>query len=527
MPKLTFKNEKFVISGTDARDTVMLSEWEKSLQRQDQYTTTDVKAAARFRFVADERAERIFERALVKRYETPSTPLPRFLDPHQADGVRWILTRSRSYLAHAPGAGKTAEAIIGAMLTKGIGKAVFIVPPSLTANWAREIGKFWELAHHDEHSKRYLPAWPAIAVIPDSSRQDFTGWNADYIIVPDSMLTKLWVYSRLGQLDIKFIAVDEASRFKESTAQRTIALFGGVLKDGRKAEGLIQKARHAVLLDGSPMPNRPMELWAPTYAMAPECIDFMSQSDFGFRYCGATLNKFGQWEYKHSSREGELKQRLQKDFMHVVTEDRLGHSERKRSLLFMNDDVRGAVQKKWELANLSKINFDELDEETSQGKLASFRAELGLKKVEWVADYTRMRLEQGENVLLFVWHREVAFKLMDALCSFGPCLVIGGTDSEERERAFEEFQAGRRKLIIGNIAAMGRGHNLQRADRIIFGEFSWTDETNLQCEKRASRKGRDAELPVKCDYIVCPNSMDEPVLNAVFKKAARVKKVIG
>ena len=78
-----------------------------------------------------------------------------------------------------------------------------------------------------------------------------------------------------------------------------------------------------------------------------------------------------------------------------------------------------------------------------------------------------------------------------------------------------------------NIAAGGRGHNLQRADRVVFAEWAWNDETNKQCEKRASRKGRDKDLPVRCNYIVCPNSMDEPILNAVFKKTESVKKVIG
>ena len=65
-----------------------------------------------------------------------------------------------------------------------------------------------------------------------------------------------------------------------------------------------------------------------------------------------------------------------------------------------------------------------------------------------------------------------------------------------------------------------------RADRVIFAEFSWTDETNRQAEKRASRKGSDKEF-VRCEYIVSPNSMDEVVLQSVFTKQKRVEKVIG
>jgi hypothetical protein len=67
---------------------------------------------------------------------------------------------------------------------------------------------------------------------------------------------------------------------------------------------------------------------------------------------------------------------------------------------------------------------------------------------------------------------------------------------------------------------------LQAADRVIFGEFSWTDETNKQAEKRASRRGSTKSV-VRCDYIVAPGTLDEPVLTSVFRKAANVKRVIG
>lgn len=477
-------------------------------------TALSLPDAVKYGGIADKTARKVFDRILVTRYESPSAPLPPFLDPHQVVGVRHILTRSRSYLAHAPGAGKTAQAIVAAVLTGGRGKVVFIVPPTLTVNWEREIWKFTEWAG----------VWPVTQVIPGTDRKDQVNWGADFFIVPDSMLTKDWVMDGLTGLDIRFIAVDEASRFKEPTAQRTLALFGGKLKGGRQSHGLIAGARHAVLLDGSPMPNRPMELWAPTYAMAPEAIGFMSQQDFGFRYCGAKMNDFGQWEFKYSSNETELSLALQKDFMHVVTEGELCHPERRRSMLFMPTDVRSVQHKAWEKGNLSVTDFSE---EMCEGALATFRAELGLRKVPFIADYVAERLERkNESILLFVWHRNVAQLLAKRLSKFSPALVIGGTPEVLRESAFKDFQEGKTKLIIGNISAMGRGHNLQKADRVIFGEFSWGDETNKQAEKRASRRG-STKLMVRCEYIVCPNSMDEPVLSSVFRKANAVRRIIG
>ena len=273
------------------------------------------------------------------------------------------------------------------------------------------------------------------------------------------------------------------------------------------------------------MPNRAMELWAPTYALDPMSIDCMDHDDFGFRYGGATLNERGAWEYKGTSREAELKARLQKSFMHVVTEDKLSHPERRRSILMMNEDVRSPEHKTWERKHLGSIeSFDDRE----PGELAHFRQELGRRKVPFIGQYVKDRLaNKNESILLFVWHRDVAQMLSTYLQNFKPGLVIGGTKSEDRERIFKDFQSGKCRLIIGNIQAMGRGHNLQKADRVIFGEFSWTDELNKQCEKRASRRGRDHTAFVRCEYICAPGSIDEKVLRSVFAKERRVKKVIG
>jgi len=473
----------------------------------------DLAEAVKSRNAASFAVEKILKRRLQEFYKAPSLsgfpPFLNRLDTHQVVGLQWILKRKRSYLAHAPGAGKTCQAILAAVLAEGPGQNVFIVPPSLVENWKREILKVTE----------WVDLWPSIGVVGGSNDQERVAWNADFLIVPDSMLAKDWVYERLRKIRIKVLAVDEASRFKEPTAQRSLALYGGRSGDV-SYPGLYQSARHVVFLDGSPMPNRPLELFAPTFALDPESIGCMGMDDFGMRYCGARPNERGVWEYKFSSNEKELHQKLTKSFMHVVTEAELSHPERRRSMLFMTD-VRSRKQKTWERKNLGSL---ELTESASQGELARFRKELGLRKVPWIAAYVHDRLvEKKESVLLFAWHREVVLELEACL---GPGVVMGGTPAKERERLFEEFQSGKRKLLIMNIAAGGRGHNLQRADRVIFGEFSWSDETNKQCEHRAARRGNEKEF-VRSDYIVCPNSMDERVLSSVFTKEKRVREVIG
>lgn len=476
----------------------------------------DLAGAFKFRRYGDQTAKRVINRSFAKFYNTPQLPPLKFLDPHQREGIKWILSRSRSYLAHAPGAGKTCQAIVASLLSSTSGSVLFIVPPTLTLNWQREVVQFSSL----------MGIYSTVSIVPLSAEELSMNWEADFIICPDSMITKRWVYKNLLHLKKKFIAVDEASRLKECTTQRSKAFYGGKI-DEINYPGLFQDCSHCVFLDGSPMPNRPMELWAPCYALNPWAIGFMDYSEYGRRYCGPRINERGHWEFKHSSNENELKARLQKNFMHVVREDELEHPERLRSMLFINEEVRTPSMKEWERKNLKAILSHPLKEGAERADLAHQRKEIGLRKTHWVANYVKDRLEnKNESILLFAWHREVCEALSLYLEQYKPDIIYGGVTNDKREKAFRAFQSGARRLLIGNIQALGRGHNLQRADRVIFAEYSWTDELNKQCEKRSSRRGNN-KSHIRCEYIVAPDSMDEIILNSVFTKAARVKKIVG
>jgi SWI/SNF-related matrix-associated actin-dependent regulator of chromatin subfamily A-like protein 1 len=521
-PKLTFNSGQFFLEGLTPYPTSR-----KTLDRDsrwvrvddDLFVTTNIVAAAKYRERADKVCTKVFSRAFNEDYCKKVLPLHAlsFLDPLQKEGVHWVLSRKRAYLAHAPGAGKTAQAIVSAFVSK-CAKTLFIVPPSLIENWHREILKFYNLLKVKA---------PEIGIIRGTADMWSVNWDAPIMLCPDSMLAAAWVHREFQTYRDHFVAVDEASRLKEPTSERSRIFFGGVV-DGENHFGIYQKAKHVVFLDGSPMPNRPMELWGPVYALDPEAIDGMDQRDFGFRYCAPHLNDRGNYLFSGSSNEYELRAKLRARLMHVVTEDQLNHPERLRSMVFLADDVRTQAMKAWERTNLTNFSMKDLDEDASQGDLATYRLELGIRKVPLIAQYVSERMEAGkEKVLLFVWHREVAELLVQKLAKYKPGLVIGGTSANIREDIFDKFQNGNTDLIVGNIGAMGRGHNLQKADRAVFGEFSWSDETNKQCEKRASRRGRDGNRAVRCDYLVAPYSIDEPILQALFTKERRVKRVIG
>ncbi len=519
LQRLSFESGQFVLTTGDVIRGEQLRENERwKLTGPYRWVTQSLAAARDFRVWADERTEKLFKKAFQCRYPLPEPArlawATDFLDTHQKRGYEWAITRKRSYLAHAPGAGKTWTALAVAFSAHQSDQTLILVPPSLTGNWVKEI----------ERVSDQMDLLIAVGVVRRKNEPGELAERADVVLCPDSLLPRPETHAYLKSRSWGVVIVDEASRYKEPTATRSIALFGGRMGD-RFYPDLFRSARHTILLDGSPMPNRPIELWPPVYACDPESIDCMGYDDFGYRYGGAKPNERGVWEYKYSSNEAELKARLQKNFMHVVTEGELSHPERRRSMVFIQDDVRSVEHKQWERANLTPGY--EFSEEKNQGALAVFRRELGIAKIPYIAERVRDRLENSdEQILLFAWHREVILKLAEVLLSYNPGIIMGGVAPGTRDVAMQAFQANEIRLLIMNIAAAGRGHNLQAADRVIFGEFSWTDELNRQCEKRASRRGSEKEF-VRCEYLVSPNSMDERILSALFSKEKRVKKVIG
>ncbi len=515
--RLTFKEQNFVLSFESelVRPHVDPATW-KPLSKTE-LKTKDVKAAARFKPQADDKAKRVFEKHCLKNYVVPSSgpicPKHKTLLPFQLQkGIPHILRTNRTYLAHEPGLGKTAQAIC-AVNTKP-GKTLVIVPSFLTTTWAREISD-WSATD-----------FPSIAVVPESIKRAKMDWSAEWIICSDSMLQKDWVLAELRKQEFRHVQIDEAHRFKTYDANRTIALFGG--KNGTiNSQGLIYDAEHAVALSGTPLLNRPVELWPILYAMAPELIDFKGYLNFGYRYGGAQMDARGHVRFVGSTREQELHDRIVGPFMQRLRkQDVLKDLPAKiREVVYIDKDNRTKEIKALDEVLTQKAQNADF-QNLGLGDYAELRHEIGLAKVDFAANFVlnTLQFDPEEQIILFAWHRGIVEALAEKLSMFRPGVVNGGVSNAKRTEIQDDFQAGRRRLVIGNISAMNLGITLTKATRVVFCEFDWTPAANEQAEDRANRIG--SEWSVTCQYLVIPNSFDEVMLNSVLKKQKIINKVI-
>jgi SNF2 family DNA or RNA helicase len=314
-------------------------------------------------------------------------------------------------------------------------------------------------------------------------------------------------YDSLSDIDFepKSIIFDEAHRLKSPEANRT-----------KIATEFMKGAEKIVCLSGTPIPNRPIEIWPLLNGLG---ITDMSWFAFAKRYASAYQNHFGQWDVRGSSNEAELKELLAPHMVVMDREEIGGYREKviKVKALDLPVDER---EKEFNLKDI----VSEASPEGFDG-LAEILRMQGEKKAEMYAEDIECLLSIGESIIVFVHHKIVASTLEDALQEHNPVKIVGGQSATKTLKAVDAFQNGDTNLIICNIQAASEGVTLSRADRLIMLESSWVPGTIHQATDRGIIRD-DTMEPLKVDILTIHNSIDEYVLKRALEKTEVINKVM-
>jgi SNF2 family DNA or RNA helicase len=128
-------------------------------------------------------------------------------------------------------------------------------------------------------------------------------------------------------------------------------------------------------------------------------------------------------------------------------------------------------------------------------------------------------------VEVFVHHKDVARGLMETLKAHKPVIVVGDTPRAARDKAIADFQAGKTKVIIGNIAAMSEGVDLSAADTIVFVECTWSTSALEQASSRVENIAKSGVKPM-IYLLTIRASLDHEVLFKVLAKQGIVSQII-
>lgn len=438
---------------------------------------------------------------------------------HQPIAITFALQRNKSYLGLDPGLGKT---IVAAILAYNLGgRIIYICPPFLVTNTREEFLKWAPNCR--------------ITTLDDGSDSKWF----DVLIVPDSMIHRadvrefLELHASYGETTL---FIDEAHRFKNDESRRTKSLLGErrSKKRGRKV-GIVefQNILRIIPMSGTPMPNKPIELYGILDRLAPETIQYMDKFSFGRKFCGGHRDENGYWDFNGASNMRELQRRVMSKFMLRQKKNLLNLPPKIEEVIILNgkasikiQKITSAILKKYSPEDLIKKQIAKsIGTSEEELHIATYRRMLGIEKIKDCMEFTKAILEEtDEKLIIFGVHKDVISETAKLLEKYNPLVITGQTKNETRHKYVKEFQNNKnRRVIIGNIQAMGVGFTLTKAERILFFEWTWVPGDNDQAGDRAHRIGLKHSVLVQ--FLVKPYSLDRPIIETLLRKRSATQYI--
>jgi SWI/SNF-related matrix-associated actin-dependent regulator 1 of chromatin subfamily A len=418
---------------------------------------------------------------------------------YQLDGIdklfSILMTRDEkaAMLCDPPGAGKTPQAI--GLLNRLTAKSALIVcPASLKENWAREINK-WS-------------TYPLTVQILNSSSEKLNG--SDVVIVSYNLAVRMC--EELTKTSYDLLVCDESHLLKSASSQvARIVLVP-----------LWAKCRYRLLMTGTPLPNgRAVEAYTSFSRCSME--HFGSWSAFKDRYCVEERTRWGV-SYPYSKNLQELREFSKAFMVRRTKEEVLGELP---GLVRQNVYIR---LPELDVFNAQDgIDVDAIIEAVENGvpleseHITTVRRKLSMLKAPFILEAIKDALEEVEQLVVFVHHRELYEHLMK---NISDAVGINGlTHTTERQQNVDTFQRKEAKVFVASLKAANTGLTLTSAHTLFMAEYDWVPSTNEQAEGRIYRVTQNEICRVK--YLVAADSLDEKVLKVLQRKQRQIEKALG
>jgi SNF2 family DNA or RNA helicase len=149
------------------------------------------------------------------------------------------------------------------------------------------------------------------------------------------------------------------------------------------------------------------------------------------------------------------------------------------------------------------------------------RQATGIAKASFVAEFVRLLVESGEQVVLYGWHRAVYDVWAERLKDLNPVLYTGEESPTQKEASKEAFVSGKSKVLIISLRAGAGLDGLQHCCRtVVFGELDWSPGVHEQCVGRVARDGQ--KDPVFAYYLVADHGSDPVVADVLQLKKNQI-----
>lgn len=331
------------------------------------------------------------------------------------------------------------------------------------------------------------------------------------ILIINYDILESWVPFLLS-LNPEVQIIDECHFIKTRTAKRTKACQ----KIGRACS-------HVLGLSGTPMLNKPAELWPVLNLIRPD--EFPSFMEFAMEFCNPKKSPYGWgWDFTGSSNLKALNKRLKKIMIRRMKVDVLKDlPPKQRSVIPIKISNREEYLEAEEnfLAWLAKTKGKNAVKRAERaqaivrlGALKRLAAEGKLKRAfRWIDDWMD---STDEKLLLFGYHKSIMSSLHEKYPKAAP--YRPDLTGKKRDKEIHRFQTDKNtRLFLGHLKRDGVGKDFTAASNVGILELPWTPGELDQLEDRACRIGQTASS-VNIYYLVGLDTVEERILTIIEEK---------
>ena len=442
------------------------------------------------------------------------------LRPYQREGIHWLnwLTHHHLHgvLADDMGLGKTIQTIAAIRLeyesTMSQSHSLIVCPKSVIGHWHREIQR----------------------VYPRINVYDFVGQQRNSEMLqneePTIFITTYDILARdidiLETIPFLFVVLDEGTKIKNPDTRRAIS-----------AKKL--NAAHRIALSGTPIENRPAELWS--------LFDFVIKGHLG---------SYGRFisAYERPIQDGDknaadmLAKRIRPFILRRMKEDVAKDLPEK---IEMNYWCELTEEQKALYKQLQDLQVAPVREALQKGETVNYAVSVlpVITKLKQVCDHPALItgekepilgrsekfdtiiekigeiLEAKESVVLFS-HFLGTLDLFEAHLKNNSVLYIrldGAT--QNRQELIDKFNAGDASVALCSLMAVGHGINLTAANHVIHVDRWWNPAVEDQATDRVHRIGQTKNVYVY--KVLTVGTLEEKIDALLENKRGVSDKVIG
>eukprot|EP00826_Nyctotherus_ovalis_P035018 TRINITY_DN2965_c0_g1_i6.p1 TRINITY_DN2965_c0_g1~~TRINITY_DN2965_c0_g1_i6.p1 ORF type:complete len:515 (-),score=134.29 TRINITY_DN2965_c0_g1_i6:64-1608(-) len=422
----------------------------------------------------------------------------------QLHGVDFALQKhGRVLIGDEMGTGKTIQAIAIAYCYKSEWPLLIICPSSLKFMWRQEILKWLSVPQN------------SIEVVLD--KQHVYKEGVQIFIISYSCAKDLlpqW------QKPWKVIISDEAHYLKNRDAKRTKVLVP-----------ILIEARRVIMLSGTPMLGRPMDIYNSAHVLRPDV--FKTFREFGHRYCDPKRGRYGI-EWKGASNVEELRlalectlfiRRLKED---VLTE--LPGKQRQEIIVEAEGKQERKIRKllsKFTSEEIQKVFSDDSPQDTEKAEeirksiITAYKL-TGIGKLNAIIEFLDNLIESDVKFLFYAQHVDVLDGVEDELKKreVDFIRIDGHIPIAKRTELVDKFQqVAKCRAALLSITASSQGLTLTAGNTVVFGEYNWTPSIMDQAEDRVHRVGQVNSVNIY--YLHAENTLD-PIIKGILKEKQKI-----